>query len=67
MTNEPLAAHFNDAQSDDRNQRLTNKTFHTLLGLTDDGELRPPPAEPFATIVNVVARGNEADSEDATP
>ena len=67
MTNEPLAAHFNGAQSDDRNQRLTNQAFHALLGFTDDGELRPPPAEPLATIVNVVARGNEADSEHATP
>jgi hypothetical protein len=67
MTSKLLAAPFNDAHSDDRNGRLVNQAFQTLLELSDDEELRPSPTEPFASIVDEVGRGNEADRDPATP
>jgi hypothetical protein len=66
VTNKLLAAYFNGAHSDYRNQRLTNQAFQTVLKLAGDEELRPSPAEPFATILNEFARGNEAECGDAT-
>lgn len=40
------------ASSDDGNRRLANQAFYTRLEITEDEELRPQLAEPFATITN---------------
>lgn len=45
-------AHRAYAYSDDGNRRLANQAFYTRLEITDDEQLRPRLAEPFATIVN---------------
>ena len=50
-------AHRAYAHSDDRNRRLANQAFYTRLEITDDEQLRPLLAEPFATIVGEAARG----------
>ncbi len=60
-------AHRAYAHSDDRNRRLANQAFYTRLEVTEDEELCPTLAEPFATIVNENMRGNETEHEhDAT-
>lgn len=47
----------------DGNRRLANQAFYTRLEVTEDEELRPTLAEPFATVVNENARGNETQHE----
>ncbi|MFT3799184.1 hypothetical protein [Microbacterium sp.] len=51
-----LAAHFADAhhayaRSGDADRRLACQAFYTRLNTTDDEQLRPRLAEPFATII----------------
>lgn len=51
------------ASSDDVNRRLANQVFYTRLEITEDEELRPQLAEPFATITN---EGRKPKREQAT-
>lgn len=51
------------ASSDDGNRRLANQAFYTRLEITEDEELRPQLAEPFATITN---EGRKPKREQAT-
>ena len=44
-------AHRAYAHSDDGGRRLANQAFYTRLEITDDEQLRPRLAEPFATII----------------
>ena len=50
-------AHRAYTHSDDGNRRLANQAFYDRLEITDDEQLRPRLAEPFATIVGEAARG----------
>ncbi len=45
-------AHHAYARSGDADRRLANQAFYTRLDITDDEQLRPRLAEPFATIVH---------------
>ena len=56
-------AHRAYAHSDDGNRRLATQAFYTRLEITDDEQLRPRLAEPFATIVNQATGGKEAKRE----
>jgi hypothetical protein len=53
-------AHRAYAHSDDANRRLANQAFYTRLEITDDEQLRPRLAEPFATIVREATSAAEA-------
>ena len=44
-------AHHAYARSGDADRRLANQAFYTRLDITDDEQLRPRLAEPFATII----------------
>ena len=44
-------AHHAYARSSDADRRLANQAFYTQLDITDDEQLRPRLAEPFATII----------------
>ncbi len=59
-------AHHAYAHSDDGSRRLANQAFYTRLEITEDEQLRPRLAEPFATIVTEAARGKEAKREHTT-
>lgn len=59
-------AHRAYAHSDDGSRRLANQAFYTRLEITDDEQLRPRLAEPFATIVRETTRGKEAKREHST-
>lgn len=59
-------AHRAYARSDDGSKRLANQAFYTRLEITDDEQLRPRLAEPFATIVHEAAGGEEAKREHST-
>ena len=59
-------AHRAYAHSDDGSRRLANQAFYTRLEITEDEQLRPRLAEPFATIVRETARGKEAKREHST-
>ncbi|WP_338065679.1 recombinase family protein [Mycetocola reblochoni] len=59
-------AHHAYAHSDDGNRRLANQAFYTRLEITEDEQLRPRLAEPFATIVHEVTGGKEAKREHST-
>ena len=50
-------AHRAYAYSGDADRRLANQAFYTRLDITDDEQLCPRLAEPFATIVGEAARG----------
>ena len=56
-------AHHAYAHSDDGSRRLANQAFYTRLDITEDEQLRPRLAEPFATIVSETARGDETEHE----
>ncbi len=58
-------AHRACARSDDGSRRLANQAFYTRLEITEDEQLRPRLAEPFATIVHE-AGGKEAKREHST-
>ncbi len=55
-------AHHAYAHSDDGNRRLANQAFYTRLEVTEDEQLHPLLAEPFATIT-ATTRGNETAHE----
>ncbi len=62
-------AHHAYARSDDGNRRLANQAFYDRLEITDDEQLRPRLAEPFATIVtqaSTATAGKEAKREHST-
>ena len=59
-------AHRAYARSDDGSRRLANQAFYTRLEITEDEQLRPHLAEPFATIVREATRGKEAEREHST-
>ncbi|WP_240739993.1 recombinase family protein [Leucobacter triazinivorans] len=59
-------AHDAYAHSDDGSRRLANQAFYTRLEITEDEQLRPRLAEPFATIVAEAAGGKEAKREHST-
>lgn len=59
-------AHRAYANSDDGSRRLANQAFYTRLEITEDEQLRPRLAEPFATIVSQTAGGKEAKREHST-
>ena len=56
-------AHHAYTHSDDGNRRLANQAFYTRLEITEDEQLRPRLAEPFATIVHEAAGDKEAKRE----
>ena len=45
---------------------LANQAFYTRLEITEDEQLRPRLAEPFATIVHEATGGKEAEREHST-
>ena len=59
-------AHHAYAHSNDGSRRLANQAFYTRLEITEDEQLRPRLAEPFATIVHEVTGGKEAKREHST-
>jgi site-specific DNA recombinase len=59
-------AHHAYAHSDDGSRRLANQAFYTRLEITEDEQLRPRLAEPFATIVHEATGGKEAKREHST-
>ncbi|MCA0292823.1 MAG: recombinase family protein [Actinobacteria bacterium] len=59
-------AHHAYAHSDDGNRRLANQAFYARLEITEDEQLRPRLAEPFATIVQATTGGKEAEREHPT-
>ena len=59
-------AHRAYSHSDDGSRRLSNQAFYTRLEITEDEQLRPRLAEPFATIVSQTTRGKEAEREHST-
>lgn len=63
-------AHRAYAHSGDAGRRLANQAFYTRLDITDDEQLRPHLAEPFATIFREAHdtgdEGKEAKREHAT-
>ncbi len=56
-------AHRAYARSGDADRRLANQAFYTRLDITDDEQLRPRLAEPFATIIR--ESGSTADGDDS--
>ena len=63
-------AHRAYAHSGDADRRLANQAFYTRLDITDDEQLRPRLAEPFATIFREAHdsgdEGKEAEREHPT-
>lgn len=59
-------AHHAYAHSDDGSRLLANQAFYTRLEITEDEQLRPRLAEPFATIVRETTGGKEAKREYST-
>ncbi len=63
-------AHHAYAHSGDADRRLANQAFYTRLDITDDEQLRPRLAEPFATIFREAHdsgdEGKEAKREHST-
>ena len=59
-------AHRAYAHSDDGSRRLANQAFYTRLEITEDEQLHPRLAEPFATIVREATGGKEAKWEHST-
>ena len=45
---------------------MANQAFYTRLEITEDEQLRPRLAEPFATIVHEATGGKEAEREHST-
>ena len=65
-------AHHAYARSGDADRRLANQAFYTRLDITDDEQLRPRLAEPFATIIREAHsdgddEGKGAEHEDDEP
>ncbi|GAA3935103.1 hypothetical protein GCM10022383_11870 [Microbacterium soli] len=61
-------AHHAYARSDDADHRLANQAFYTRIDITEDEELRPQLAEPFATIIREGMRAeDDSDSTNDDP
>ena len=58
-------AHHAYAQSHDADRRLANQAFYTRLDITNDEQLRPRLAEPFATIVREAHKHSNDESKGA--
>ncbi len=58
-------AHHAYARSHDADRRLANQAFYTRLDITDDEQLRPRLAEPFATIVREAHKHSDDEGEGA--
>ncbi len=59
-------AHHAYARSHDADRRVANQAFYTRLDITDDEQLRPRLAEPFATIIREAhERGSDDDGKGA--
>ena len=56
-------AHRAYAHSGDADRRLANQAFYTRLDITDDEQLRPTLAEPFATIFREAQQYGEEGKE----
>ena len=56
-------AHHAYARSGDADRRLANQAFYTRLDITDDEQLRPRLAEPFATIFREAHAGGDEGKE----
>ena len=56
-------AHHAYAHSRDDDRRLANQAFYTRLDITDDEQLRPHLAEPFATIFREAHESRDEDKE----
>ena len=56
-------AHRAYAHSGDADRRLANQAFYTRLDITDDEQLRPLLAEPFATIFREAHTGGDEGKE----
>ncbi len=56
-------AHRAYTHSDDADRRLANQAFYTRLDITDDEQLRPTLAEPFATIFRQAHDSGDEDKE----
>ncbi len=59
-------AHQAYAHSDDDNRRLANQAFYTRLEITEDEQLHPRLAEPFATIVREATGSKKAERDAST-
>ena len=57
-------AHHAYARSSDADRRLANQAFYTRLDITDDEQLRPRLAEPFATIIREAHEHSEDGGEE---
>lgn len=56
-------AHRAYQYSGDANRRIANQAFYTRLDITDDEQLRPTLAEPFATIFREAHQGGDEGKE----
>ena len=56
-------AHRAYAHSGDADRRIANQAFYTRLDITDDEQLRPTLAEPFATIFREAHQGGDEGKE----
>ncbi|WP_244972529.1 hypothetical protein [Paramicrobacterium fandaimingii] len=59
-------AHNAYTHSDDGSRRLANQALYARLEITDDEQLRPYLAEPFATIIHEADEGKKAKREHST-
>lgn len=58
-------AHHAYARSHDADRRVANQAFYTRLDITDDEQLRPRLAEPFATIIREAHERSSDDGKEA--
>ena len=58
-------AHHAYARSGDADRRLANQAFYTRIDVTDDEQLRPRLAEPFATIFREAHEHSDDEGEGA--
>ena len=56
-------AHHAYTHSGDADRRIANQAFYTRLDITDDEQLRPTLAEPFATIFREAHQGGNEGKE----
>lgn len=56
-------AHRAYARSGDTDRRLANQAFYARLDITDDEQLRPKLAEPFATIIRESTNEDDDDAD----
>ncbi len=59
-------AHHTYARSDDADRRLANQAFYTRLEITEEEQIKPHLAEPFATIICEASGGKKTKREHST-